>query len=66
MLAGPELLIATEHRVSYPILSLMQVAGIVVIFAGASRLRPRGPGAVCSYSDTECRGGRSAFRATHL
>ena len=43
MLAGPELLIATEHRVSYPILSLMQVAGIVVIFAGASRLRPRGP-----------------------
>ena len=43
ILAGPELLIATEHRVSYPILSLMQVAGIVVIFAGASRLRPQGP-----------------------
>lgn len=42
MVAAPELLIATEHTVGYPILPLMQVAGIVIIIAGASRLRSQG------------------------
>jgi len=44
MLAVPELLIATEHSVSYPILPAIQLAGIAVIVAGASRLRAQGPG----------------------
>ena len=43
MLAVPELLIATEHTVHYPLLPLIQAAGIVVILAGASRLRAQGP-----------------------
>ncbi|MFZ0679317.1 hypothetical protein [Candidatus Binatus sp.] len=44
MVAAPELLIATLNTVRYPILFLMQVAGIVIIIAGASRLRSQGPG----------------------
>jgi hypothetical protein len=43
MLAVPELLIATEHSVGYPILPVIQVAGIAVILAGATLLRPQGP-----------------------
>jgi len=43
MLAVPELLIATEHIVRYPILPAIQLAGIAVIVAGAARLRARGP-----------------------
>lgn len=43
MLAVPELLIATEHRVSYPLLPVIQGAGIAVILAGAARLRAQGP-----------------------
>ena len=43
MLAVPELLIGTEHSVSYPILPAIQLAGVAVIVAGAARLRPQGP-----------------------
>jgi hypothetical protein len=38
MLAIPELLIGTQHPVAYPILPLIQLAGIGVIVAGASRV----------------------------
>lgn len=43
MLAVPELLIGTEHSVSYPILPAIQLAGVAVIVAGAARLRAQGP-----------------------
>src|SRR5208282_1520493 len=43
MLAVPELLIATEHWVSYPLLPVIQGAGIAVILAGAARLQAQGP-----------------------
>ncbi len=42
-LAAPELLIATEHLVRYPLLPVMQGAGIAVILAGAARLRSQSP-----------------------
>ncbi|MGC1397744.1 hypothetical protein [Candidatus Binatus sp.] len=43
MLAVPELLIGTEQSVSYPILPAIQLAGIAVILAGATRLRAQAP-----------------------
>ena len=43
ILAVPELLIATEHSVGYPVLPMIQVAGIAVILAGATLLKPQRP-----------------------
>jgi hypothetical protein len=43
MLALPEVLIATQHTVSYPLLPVMQGAGIALIFVGAAQLRAHGP-----------------------
>ena len=43
MLAVPEFLIATLHSVAYPILPAIQIAGVAIIIAGASRLRAQAP-----------------------
>jgi hypothetical protein len=43
MVAMPELLIATQYKISYPMLPVMQFVGIAIILLGAARLRPRDP-----------------------